>query len=456
MSYVIYPQYVLPNDLNVNSVTASSGFSGSLNGTASYALDADKLNGTSSISFATTGSNTFTGNQTISASLLVSGSSVFDVSSSTPALRVTQRGDGPTFLVEDSANPDTNAFVVDKDGNVGIGYATSSTYTGGYRLNIAGGVYSSGAITATDIIQATNALRATGTNGSVTASFYTGSAYTASNGFSGRLFGTASYALDADKLDGTSSLDFATTGSNTFTGVNTFQTSITGADALFNGNLYVNGTASIAQLNTVNSNNVVVGDRYISLVSGANNQADVDGAGILWASGSSDGPTGDQSSVAHLVYRDAQDQLEIFPGLKVSGSLTASSPSSFTQVTASVGFNGGTFAGSSFSGSSTLQIGGLSTFGGSVIVPMKTVTTDYSLTASTDYIVEFSGSNLTGTLPNASGINGLSLILKNTHTTPLYITSSAGNTIDGGSSLTVNIQYTSYTFVSNGSNWLIV
>lgn len=332
MSYVIYPQYQLPDDLDVNSVTASSGFSGSLYGTASYANNADTLDGISSEAF---------------------------------ALKTDVTG----ALSE---------------------YAKASDVSSSFVTNVAA----------------------------------------------------------------TASLAFLT-ASNTFTAVNTFQTSITGADAFFTGNLYVNGTASIGQVNTVNSNNVVVGDKYISLVNGANTQADVNGAGILWASGSSGGPTGDESSVAHLVYRDAQDQLEIFPGLKVSGSLTASSPSSFTQVTASDGFSGGTFIGTSFSGSSTLQIGGLSTFGGSVIVPMKTVQNDYTLNASTDYIVEFSGSNLTGTLPSAVGINGLSLILKNTHTTPLYIT-SAVSTIDGQNSLTVTTQYTSYTFVSNNSNWIIV
>jgi hypothetical protein len=48
-------------------------------------------------------------------------SQVIDVSDTNPALRVTQKGTGAALLVEDEANPDASPFIVDADGNVGIG-----------------------------------------------------------------------------------------------------------------------------------------------------------------------------------------------------------------------------------------------------------------------------------------------------------------------------------------------
>lgn len=47
-----------------------------------------------------------------------------DVSSSSTAFRVTQRGTGAALLVEDSTNPDSSPFIIYGDGRVGIGNAT--------------------------------------------------------------------------------------------------------------------------------------------------------------------------------------------------------------------------------------------------------------------------------------------------------------------------------------------
>lgn len=52
---------------------------------------------------------------------------VIDVNSANPALRVTQRGTGPALLVEDSASVDSSPFIVDANGNVGIGTPTPLT-----------------------------------------------------------------------------------------------------------------------------------------------------------------------------------------------------------------------------------------------------------------------------------------------------------------------------------------
>lgn len=61
-----------------------------------------------------------------------------DVSSTSPALRVTQRGTGNVLLVEDTTTPDTSALVVDAAGNVGVGVATG--YTSTSKVEVVGNV----------------------------------------------------------------------------------------------------------------------------------------------------------------------------------------------------------------------------------------------------------------------------------------------------------------------------
>lgn len=51
---------------------------------------------------------------------------VIDASTSVAALRVTQRGTGEAFRVEDDTNPDSSPFVINASGNVGIGTASPS------------------------------------------------------------------------------------------------------------------------------------------------------------------------------------------------------------------------------------------------------------------------------------------------------------------------------------------
>lgn len=59
-----------------------------------------------------------------------------DVTSTSPALRVTQKGTGNVLLVEDAINPDTTALVVEQSGNVGIGVATGFAATA--KLEVVG------------------------------------------------------------------------------------------------------------------------------------------------------------------------------------------------------------------------------------------------------------------------------------------------------------------------------
>ena len=52
---------------------------------------------------------------------------VIDVSDATPGLRISQRGSGHPFLVEDEATPDATPFVVTANGNVGVGIEVPGT-----------------------------------------------------------------------------------------------------------------------------------------------------------------------------------------------------------------------------------------------------------------------------------------------------------------------------------------
>lgn len=158
------------------------------------------------------------------------------------------------------------------------------------------------------------------------------------------------YAIEAEGFLGQS--NYATTGSNDFTGNNTF-TTVTASSIYVPNNIRINGTASIAHLETINQQSLVVGDKYIVILSGTagNDHIGLDGAGLLYGSGSSGITLGDQQSHAYMLYRNAYDKLEIFPGLRVSGSLTSSGNVYVPQITASTGFSGSTYYGGLFSGS---------------------------------------------------------------------------------------------------------
>jgi len=98
------------------------------------------------------------------------------------------------------------------------------------------------------------------------------------------------------------------------------QGDITGSNALFN-NITVTGTASIYYVETINQQSLIIGDKYITILSGATDHTSLDGSGLLFGSGST-GPTVDALGAnAHILYRSDSDTLEIFPGLSVSGSM---------------------------------------------------------------------------------------------------------------------------------------
>ncbi len=130
----------------------SGSFTGSLLGTASYYQETDPIFVAKSASLATTGSNTFIGDQ------VVSGSYIIEVSSSlasSAALRVTQLGTGSAILVEDSTNPDSTPFAVMSDGKVLIGTTTPTTSV----LTLVGNQSVTGNIYVTNAVQSGTANR---------------------------------------------------------------------------------------------------------------------------------------------------------------------------------------------------------------------------------------------------------------------------------------------------------
>jgi hypothetical protein len=60
----------------------------------------------------------------------------------TPALRITQIGNSPPLVVEDSANPDVTSFVVAANGSIGMG--VDSAFTSTRKLEVQGNVLVNG------------------------------------------------------------------------------------------------------------------------------------------------------------------------------------------------------------------------------------------------------------------------------------------------------------------------
>lgn len=106
---------------------------------------------------------------------------------------------------------------------------------------------------------------------------------------------------------------------------NTTLTTITSSNGLIQGDLRILGTASVSQLNTIGQTSLLVGDKYITILSGGVDHAGLNGAGFLW--GTSSGPgetTGSLGEHAHVLYDSSRDALQIFPGLYVFGNASVS------------------------------------------------------------------------------------------------------------------------------------
>jgi hypothetical protein len=73
----------------------------------------------------------------------------------------------------------------------------------------------------------------------------------------------------------------------------------------------------------------------------------------------------------------------------------------------------------------------------------------------TDYVINCSGT-LMIMLPTAVGITGKVYIIKNSGTGVVTISGDGSETIDGSSTKSLSIQYSSCTILSDGANWIIL
>ena len=128
------PAGILSSSTQINNL---SGVSASFATTASYASNAELFDGLNSTVFATTGSNQFNGSQTITGSLLISGSGL--------ALQVSGSGS-----VRDNFTVNGSTFFVDAGNNrVGVGTLTpNARLTVSGSTNITGSLDVTGAFTA--------------------------------------------------------------------------------------------------------------------------------------------------------------------------------------------------------------------------------------------------------------------------------------------------------------------
>lgn len=206
-----------------------------------------------------------------------------------------------TQLVDDSVTPDKVVYSLDD------AYDNGGSGLGKFITASAGPVIIDAQNSVSQALIVTGALLVNG-------------ALSVSQEITGTLIGTSSFALDSNLLDGRDSTSFAGLTSNTYTGVQVFQTDVTGTNAYFSGNVVINGTASISLLETRNQQSLVVGDKFIVILSGAVDHTSLDGSGILFGSGSTGTSVDENGANAYLRYRNSYDALEIFPGLRASGS----------------------------------------------------------------------------------------------------------------------------------------
>jgi hypothetical protein len=89
---------------------------------------------------------------TLSATQTFAAPQIIDTTATTPGLRITQKGAGSALVVEDSTTPDSDALIVDANGNLGIGVSNNpgNIWTGTTnKLEVNGNTQVSGLLKAT-------------------------------------------------------------------------------------------------------------------------------------------------------------------------------------------------------------------------------------------------------------------------------------------------------------------
>jgi hypothetical protein len=74
----------------------------------------------------------------------------------------------------------------------------------------------------------------------------------------------------------------------------------------------------------------------------------------------------------------------------------------------------------------------------------------------TDSVIDCTSGTFTVTLPTAVGITGKQFTIKNSGSGIITVATTSSQTIDGGTTAVMNVQYLSITVVSDGANWKII
>lgn len=160
-----------------------------------------------------------------------------------------------------------------------------------------------------------------------------------------------------------------------------------------------------------------------------------DGSALSWATVSGSG------DVATDAIWDAKGDLAVGTGANTASKLT-------------VGTDGHVLSADSSEPTGLKWIPAGSGSGITRSVSSVAVNTNAGSTASTDYVYFVSGTT-TITLPTAVG-NSNRYTIKNVGSGVVTIATTSAQTIDGGTTASLIVQYTSIDLISNGSNWLVV
>ena len=112
-------------DLNTSGVVTATTFSGNISGVAATFTGNVTIGGTLTYEDVTNidaiGLITARNGLQVLSGITTLGVSTISVNSASDALRITQTGTGNALVVEDSANPDATAFIIDNAGKLGVG-----------------------------------------------------------------------------------------------------------------------------------------------------------------------------------------------------------------------------------------------------------------------------------------------------------------------------------------------
>lgn len=89
-----------------------------------------------------------------------------------------------------------------------------------------------------------------------------------------------------------------------------------------------------------------------------------------------------------------------------------------------------------------------------ITYPYAAKTANYTV-LTTDYFIDCTSGTFTVTLPTAASVSGKIYNIKNSGTGVITVNTTSSQTIDGGSTASLPVQYTSISVISDGSNWKV-